>query len=92
MANRKALSLRFWQFAFTRFRTPDNSYPSTVTGILFLIRWTLPIETTTLPTSRWSVDPGRFLLRPVLHVDSLHLRRDANQSSANQFHLRRFRK
>jgi hypothetical protein len=42
------------------------------TGISFLIRWTLPIETTTLPTSRWSVDPGRFHLRPVLHVDSLH--------------------
>jgi hypothetical protein len=52
----------------------------------------LSIETNTLPTSCWSMDSGRFLLRPVLHVDSLHLRRDANQSSANQFHLRRFRK
>jgi hypothetical protein len=87
MADQKAIPLRLWQFAFTRFRTPDNSFASHVTGILFLIRWTLPIETTTLPISRWSVDPGRFLLRPVLHVDCLHLRRDANQ-----FHLQRFRK
>jgi hypothetical protein len=31
--------------------------------------------------SRWRVDPGRFHIRPGLHVHSLHLRRKANQSS-----------
>jgi hypothetical protein len=56
----------------------------------FINRWILSIETTTLSTVRWRLDPGRFHLRPGLHVDSLHLRRDANQRTANQICLRRY--
>jgi hypothetical protein len=66
---------------YTRFIEGD-------TQVTLLIRMRLSIEKITLPTSRWRLDPGRFHFRPGLHVDSLHLRRKANQSSANQFSLR----
>jgi hypothetical protein len=53
-----------------------------------LNRWTLSIEKIGLSTGCWCLDPGRFLLRPGLHINPLHLRRDTNQSSSDQLDLR----
>jgi hypothetical protein len=54
----------------------------------FIIRWLLPFEMATLSICRWRVDPGRFHLRPGLHLDSDHLHSDTSQSSINYFRLR----
>jgi hypothetical protein len=48
------------------------------------------METTINSSSRWRLDPGDVHLRPGLLLGFLHLRGDANQSSANHFHLRHF--
>ena len=51
---------------------------------LFVInRRMLSIASFAFPTCRWCLEPGRFLFCPGLHFASLHLRCDANQSSAN---------
>jgi hypothetical protein len=55
---------------------------------ILTIRWFLPIKMATLPTSRWGLDPGRFLLRPGLHIHSHHLRSDTSTPTADYFCLR----
>ena len=42
-------------------------------------------------TRRWRLVSGRFHLRPVVHIDPLHLRLGACQSATNQFRLRHCR-
>lgn len=48
-------------------------------------RWSVHVESFAVSTGRWSVDFGRFHLRPGLHFDIIHLRRGTCQSSANRF-------
>ncbi len=52
---------------------------------LYKNRISLHIKPPIVSTCRWRLEPGRFYLRPSVHFDSLHLRSDANQSSASSF-------
>jgi hypothetical protein len=46
-------------------------------------RGTLHVETITVSTSRWRLVSGGFHIRPGVHVDPLHLRRDSKQPASN---------
>jgi hypothetical protein len=48
------------------------------------------IATFIVSICRWSLVPCRVHFRSGLHFDSVHLRRDAHQPAAHQFHQRRF--
>lgn len=55
-------------------------------------RGAMQIKTVTHSFDGWRLVLGGFHLYPSLFLDSFHLHSGSGQLSANQFHLRRFRK
>jgi hypothetical protein len=95
MANWKTIILRLGKFAFARLLLFLHHLLFLSRGKFgnkiykfFIIRWHLFFEMDTLSICRWRVDTGRFLLRPGLHLNSLHLHSDTNAATVNYFRLR----